>query len=195
MNNNNIINTETGEWGLSEAHVKSWAIEQELTVLWSNPFFPIAPFEFYAETEPPEHNADTHKSVEVEPERYFDIETQSYWQRLEQAWKIVPLNADELAQREAERLAAEQAARDAARVTVTKRQALLALFDLRGIKDSDIEARIDSIPDETQRYRAKVDWQGSAAIESDSPTVLMLASALSLSDTDLRGLFDYAQSM
>ena len=184
---NNIINTETGEFGVSEAQVKSWAIEQELTVLWSIPFAPIPPFAFYDASEPPEHDRDSHKAVQTEP---VDIDGV-----LTQQWEIAPLNADELAQREAERLAAEQAAKDAARITVTKRQALLALFDLRGIKDSDIEARIDSIPDETQRYRARVDWQGSAAIESDSPTVLMLASALSLSDTDLRGLFDYAQSM
>ena len=183
----NIINTDTGEFGLSEAQVKSWFIEREILVLWSSPFEPVEPFALYALSDPLEHDRDTHKAVQTEP---VDIDGV-----LTQQWEIVPLNADEVDQREAERLAAEQAARDAARVTVTKRQALLALFDLRGIKDSDIEARIDSIPDETQRYRAKVDWQGSAAIESDSPTVLMLASALSLSDTDLRGLFDYAQSM
>jgi hypothetical protein len=112
-----------------------------------------------------------------------------------QQWEVLPLNDDELAQLEAERLAAEQAARDAARVTVTKRQALLALFDMKGIKNDDIEAQISLIPDDVDRYRALVDWQGSAAIESDSPTVLALAAGLNLTEADLFELFGYAQAL
>ncbi|MEY2251463.1 hypothetical protein [Comamonas sediminis] len=112
-----------------------------------------------------------------------------------QQWEVVPLSDEELAQRETERLAAEQAARDAARVTVTKRQALLALFDMKGIKNEDIEAQINLIPDEFDRYRALVDWQGSAAIESDSPTVLLLAAGLNLTEADLHELFGYAETL
>ena len=114
---------------------------------------------------------------------------------LTQQWEIVPLDADELAQIEAQRQADEKAAAEAARITITKRQALLALFDLRGIKDTDIDAQIDQIADETQRYRARVDWQGAASIESDSPTVQMLAASLDLSEGDLQALFEYAKAL
>ncbi|WP_312452270.1 hypothetical protein [Comamonas sp.] len=40
-----------------------------------------------------------------------------------------------------------------------------------------------------------MDWQGSAAIESDSPTVLLLAAGLNLTKADLVELFGYAQTM
>ena len=57
------------------------------------------------------------------------------------------------------------------------------------------DAMIGTIPDEDARYRAKVDWDGSAAIESDSPTMLMLAAGLGLSEADLELLFGYAQAL
>ena len=182
-----IRNTETGEWGLHEGDVKSYFAQQDITVIWSDPFEPREPFERYAESTPPAHDASTHKVVQIKPAKVGGVLTQK--------WSVVPLAGDELAQIEAERLAAEQAAIEAARIVVTKRQALLALFDLKGVKDTDIDAQIELIPDETQRYRARVDWQGSASIESDSPTVLMLANALSLSEQDLAELFEHARAM
>lgn len=178
------IDKETGEFGLSPADIIARHAH--------NMSFPV-PFEAperYAlviPAEPPAFVQDTHKLVELAP-----LETEDGYL---QQWEVVPLDAEELAQLETERLAAEQAARDAARVTVTKRQALLALFDLKGIKNEDIEAQISLITDEVDRYRVLVDWQGSAAIESDSPTVLALAAGLGLSASDLAQLFDYAQAL
>ena len=89
---------------------------------------------------------------------------------------------------------AEQEARDAARVRVTKRQALLALYDLKSIREEAILAAINSIEDEHARYRTLVDWQGAATIENDSPTVLLLADALNIT-ADLPALFEYAEAM
>ncbi|UXC18567.1 hypothetical protein [Comamonas squillarum] len=175
---------ETREFGLSPADIIARHAH--------NMSFPV-PFEaperyvLITPADPPEIDPATHKAVPVEP-----LETEDGYL---QQWEVVPLSEEELAQLEAERLAAEQAARDAARVTVTKRQALLALFDMKGIKNEDIEAQISMIPDEVNRYRALVDWQGSAAIESDSPTVLALAAGLNLTEADLFELFGYAETL
>ena len=151
------------------------------------PFEAPDQYALVAESERPAFNPATHKVVELAP---VDAEG-GYLQK----WKVVKLTKAELEQIEAERLAAEQIAKDAARVIVTKRQALLAMFGLKGIRDDQIDALINAIPDEDARYRAKVDWAGSAAIESDSPTVLMLAAALELSEADLAALFEYAQAL
>ena len=183
----NILNKESGEFGLHVGDVRSWFAQQEIPAAIADEFEgELGPFVSYAKADAPEYDATTHKAVQIAPAEIDGVMTQQ--------WEIVELTAQELEQRESERLAAEQAAKDAARITVTKRQALLALFDLRGIKDSDIDVQIDLIPDEVTRYRAKVDWAGSVAIESDSPTVLMLAQALNLSESDLAMLFDYAQA-
>lgn len=184
----NIRNTVTSEFALTSADVRSWFAQRGIAAMITDDFEGVLiPFESYASTDQPAHDAATHKVVQVKPAKVGGVLTQK--------WSVVPLAGDELAQIEAERLAAEQAAVEAARVVVTKRQALLALFDLKGVKDSDIDAQIELIPNEMQRYRARVDWQGSASIESDSPTVLMLAAALSLSEQDLVALFEYAKAM
>lgn len=184
----NIQNTQTGEFGLHVGDVRSWFAQQEIAAAIADEFEgELGPFASYASTDPPAFDPAIHKPVQIVPAEIDGVLTQQ--------WEIVELTQQELDQIEAERLAAEQAAKDAARVTVTKRQALLALFDLKGIKDSDIDTQIDSIPDETTRYRARVDWQGAALIESDSPTVLMLAASLQLSEQELALLFDYAQAL
>ncbi|MEG0976457.1 MAG: hypothetical protein RSF42_17295 [Comamonas sp.] len=178
------IDKETGDYPLSPADIIG---RHAHNMSFPVPFEAPEQYALVAPANPPAFVQATHKAVELAP-----LETEDGYL---QQWEVVPLSDEELAQQEAERLAAEQAARDAARVTVTKRQALLALFDLKQIKDSDIDAQIDSIPDETTRYRARVDWQGAALIESDSTTVLMLAASLNLSEQDLALLFDYAQAL
>ena len=185
---NNIRNTETGEWGLGAKDVRSWFAQEGRVAMIADEFEGVLEhFECYPPTDQPEHDAATHKAVQIAPVEIDGVLTQQ--------WEIVPLDADELAQIEAQRQADEKAAAEAARITITKRQALLALFDLRGIKDTDIDAQIDQIADETQRYRARVDWQGAASIESDSPTVQMLAASLDLSEGDLQALFEYAKAL
>lgn len=108
-------------------------------------------------------------------------------------WEAVPLDAQELAEMQAKEEARRQAQLEAMRLArrVTKRQALLALWDLCEIKESDILAVIDAVEDAGARYRMQVDWQGALHIEHDSPTVLLLAQALNITQR-LGELFDYA---
>ncbi|MGF6214483.1 hypothetical protein [Comamonas sp. 4034] len=131
----------------------------------SIPFEAPEQYELVAPANPPAFIQATHKAAELAP-----LETEDGYL---QQWEVVPLSDEELAPLEAEHLAAEQVARDAARVNVTKRQALLALFDMKAIKNEDIEAQIILIPDDFDRYRALVDLQGSAAIptQGDVPTI------------------------
>jgi hypothetical protein len=172
------LNKETGEYPLNISQIQE---RHPLTMMAHN-------LECYALVEPsdmPAHNADTHKPVEIEP-----VEIDDVWR---QQWSVVPLSAEELQAVAAAKARSEQEARDAARVRVTKRQALLALFDLKGIKEDAILAAIDAIPDHDARYRALVDWRAES-IENDSQTVLQLADALGIS-ADLPGLFAYAKTL
>ncbi|KAF1054976.1 MAG: hypothetical protein GAK34_00661 [Delftia tsuruhatensis] len=173
------INTETGQYPLSVAQIQEL---HPLTMMAHH-------LECYAPVEPsdtPTHDADTQKPVEVEP-----VQVDGVWR---QQWAVVPLSAEELQAVAAAKAKAEQEARDAARVRVTKRQALLALYDLKSIREDAILAAINAIEDEHARYRTLVDWQGAATIENDSPTVLLLAGALNIT-ADLPALFEYAEAM
>lgn len=180
-------NTETGDFGLHEGDVRSYFEQAGVLVIWPEPFAPREPFVAVIPAEKPAHNPATHKAVEIAPK-----DTPDGWL---QQWKVVKLTQAELAQIEADRLAAEQAAKDAARITVTKRQVLLALFLRKGIKADRIDAVINAIPDETERYMARVDWDGAAVIESDSPTVGMLSQALGLTAAEMPDLFEFAQAL
>lgn len=173
-----IIDTETGEYPV------------DMTVVHERHPRTLMPqyLPRYAEvrdTPLPEYDPETQKTIEVDPA----VEDGLYARQ----WLVTPLSEQELAAMAAARARAEQEARDAARVSVTKRQALLALFDLKGIKEDAILAAIDAIPDEHTRYRMLVDWRAES-IESDSPTVLLLASALNIM-ADLPTLFEYAEAM
>lgn len=173
------INIETGQYPLSVAQIQDL---HPLTMMAHH-------LECYAPVEPtgtPSYDADTQKPVEIEP-----VEADGMWR---QQWSVVPLSAEELQAVAAAKAKAEQEDRDAARVRVTKRQALLALYDLKSIREDAILAAINSIEDEHARYRTLVDWQGAATIENDSPTVLLLAAALDIA-SDLPELFDYAKEL
>lgn len=171
------IDKETGTYPLSEADI------QDL-----NPRVMMAHhLEQYALVVPapvPEHDRETHKAIEGTP---IEVDGQFV-----QQWEIVPLSSEELEAIARAKARAEQEARDAARIRVTKRQALLALFDLEGIKEESVIAVINAIEDEHLRYRTLVDWQGAATIDSDSPTVSAVAGALEITER-LPALFDYAQ--
>lgn len=183
----NIINTKTGAWGLSEGDVKSWAIEQGLTVLWSLPFEPIEPFAFYAESAPPAHDPATHKAVQIKPGKVVGVLTQK--------WAVVTLDADELAIREAERLAQEQAEREANRIIITRTQGLITLYRLKGVQEAGIQALIDQIPDEAERYEAGLYFR-AANWHSDDKFVQQIAPHVGAeTDADLRALFECARTV
>lgn len=150
-------------------------------------FFMAHCLEQYAPVKPtpiPQHNPETQKPIEIAP-----LETDGVWR---QQWSVVALSAEELEAIAAAKARAEQDARDAARVSVTKRQALLALFDLEGVREDSIIAVINAIEDDHIRYRTLVDWQGAATIDSDSATVVAIAGALGITER-LPALFDYAR--
>jgi len=173
------IDKETGDYPLNISQIQE---RHPLTMMAHN----LMRYALVERSEPPEHNADTHKPVEIDP-----IEIDGVWR---QQWSVVPLTAEELQAVADAKARAEQEARDAARVRVTKRQALLALYDLKSIREDAILAAINAIEDEHARYRTLVDWQGAATIENDSPTVLLLAGALNIT-ADLPTLFDYAEAL
>lgn len=142
-------------------------------------------YEFIEPAATPSYNPETQKTISTKSAIVDGVRRQQ--------WSVVPLSAEELQAVAATKARSEQEARDAARVRVTKRQALLALFDLKGIKEDAILAAIDAIPDHDARYRALVDWRAES-IENDSQTVLQLADALGIS-ADLPGLFAYAKTL
>ena len=173
------IDKETGEYPLSVSEI--WRRHPNTMMAHH--------LERYAIIEPaemPTYDAATEKLIEIEP-----IEVDGVWR---QQWSVVPLSAEELQAVADAKAKAEQEARDTARVRVTKRQALLALYDLKSIREDAILSAINVIEDEHVRYRTLVDWQGAATIENDSPTVLLLAGALNIT-ADLPALFEYAEAM
>lgn len=74
----------------------------------------------------------------------------------------------------------------------TPAQGLVALFALKGITEEDVLNAIASIPDEVQRYTAKIGYQRTTTWERASPTMQAMTQLLQLSDADLDELFAYA---
>lgn len=133
------LNKETGEYPLSiadiyAAHPRTIAAEH------------LECYAFVESSEVPEHNADTHKPVEIEP-----IEVDSVWR---QQWSVVPLSADELA--ELQRLR-EEAAAALIPKSCTRRQGQLALLT-HGVLD-DAEAAIAAITDPVQKREAQIEYE------------------------------------
>lgn len=133
------INKDTGEYPLSISDVYA-----------ANPRTIAAEYlECYAlveRSEPPEHNADTHKPVEIEP-----VEIDGVWR---QQWSVVPLNSVELAERERQR---EAEAAALIPKSCTRRQGQLALLT-HGVLD-DAEAAIAAITDPVQKREAQIEYE------------------------------------
>lgn len=183
----NILNKNTQEFGLTEAQVKSWFLEREVTVLWSSPFVPIEPFILYREVDYPEYNRDTQKVQQVAPV-IIDEE-------LTQQWQVVDLNAEELVERLYEKEREEFEAREAARIVITRTQGLKALFRLRNIKQSDIQTIIDDIEDEDDKYEAGPSFEASNWYSDDEFVLRMAPHIGAESEEELRALFEYAKTI
>ena len=74
----------------------------------------------------------------------------------------------------------------------TPAQGLVALFALKQITEDDVLAAIARIPDDVQRYTARIGYQRTTTWERYSPTMQAMAQLLQLSETDLDELFAYA---
>ncbi|MEN2433767.1 hypothetical protein AAIL66_24275, partial [Comamonas sp. F1-6] len=77
----------------------------------------------------------------------------------------------------------------------TPAQGLVALFAIKRITEDDVQAEIALIPDEVQRYTAKIGYQRATMWERQSPTMQAMAQLLQLSENDLDELFTYAASV
>lgn len=83
----------------------------------------------------------------------------------------------------------------AAPTKCTPAQGLVALFAIKHITEDDVLAEIALIPDEVQRYTAKIGYQRATMWERQSPTMQAMAQLLQLSESDLDELFTYAASV
>lgn len=133
------LDKETGEYPLSiadiyAAHPRTIAAEY------------LECYALVERSEAPEHNADTHKPVEIEP-----VEIDGVWR---QQWSVVPLNAVELAERERQR---EAEAAALIPKSCTRRQGQLALLT-HGVLD-DAEAAIAAITDPVQKREAQIEYE------------------------------------
>lgn len=133
------LDKETGEYPLSiadiyAAHPRTIAAEY------------LECYALVERSDAPEHNADTHKPVEIQP-----AEIDGVWR---QQWSVVPLNAVELAERERQR---EAEAAALIPKSCTRRQGQLALLT-HGVLD-DAEAAIAAITDPMQKREAQIEYE------------------------------------
>ncbi|MDC2858584.1 hypothetical protein [Delftia sp. DT-2] len=147
------IDKETGDYPLNISQIQE---RHPLTMMAHN----LMRYALVERSEPPEHNADTHKPVEIEP-----VEIDGVWR---QQWSVVPLNAIELAEREAEAAALIPK-------SCTRRQGRLALLTC-GVLD-DAEAAIAAITDPVQKRVAQIEYEADTW-ERDSPFLQQLWAQL-----------------
>lgn len=74
-------------------------------------------------------------------------------------------------------------------------QGLVALYALKGITETDIHTAIASIPDPVQQYTAQIAFNKATEWRRDSQSTQLLASLVSLTETDLDSLFAYAANV
>lgn len=77
--------------------------------------------------------------------------------------------------------------------SVTMRQARLALLGA-GLLD-DVDAAISTIPDDTQRRAAEIEWEYAQTVDRASPFTQQLASGLGLGAEQLDNLFTQASKL
>lgn len=78
--------------------------------------------------------------------------------------------------------------------SVTRRQLLLAVFRATGVKESDILAQIDAIPDGAARYEAQVEFT-AATFARNNPLVASIGAALGLSTEQIDEIFRAAEQL
>ncbi|WP_288379843.1 hypothetical protein [uncultured Massilia sp.] len=77
--------------------------------------------------------------------------------------------------------------------TVTRRQARQALL-LAGLLD-DVPLAIETIPDETQRRLAQIEWEDSLEFVRTRPLVIQIAAAIGLDSDGLDQMFITASTL
>lgn len=159
------IDTTTNEWGLTQAAI----MQRHPLTVFPDPFVPLEQYAVVADLPPPAFDQATHKAVELEP-----LASEGGYM---QQWEVVPLSAEELAQWEAERLSTEKAARDSARITISRTQGLVYIYRSMRVTEVDIEAQIESLADQDSRYEAGLYFR-AATWDSDNPHVLVFGAGI-----------------
>ena len=72
--------------------------------------------------------------------------------------------------------------------SVTKRQALLVLFD-RGLTEADITLILEGIADETARVKALIEWKYASGIERTAPLITVVQAAQGWTDAEVDEMF------
>ena len=80
-------------------------------------------------------------------------------------------------------------------VEISKRQLNLALFSQLNMESTQIEAMIQSIPDEYQRKITEIEWRDGAFIAGTHPVVNAFAEQLGLTQRQLDDLFTFAKTL
>ena len=92
-------------------------------------------------------------------------------------------------------LEVEEAQKELAMKYITKRQMWIWLFTNKGIKKEQIPAVIESIPDETMRYLAGANYEGTNDFYYGNQFVPIIGTALGLSEEELKTMFDEASAL
>ncbi|MGE8491569.1 hypothetical protein [Comamonas sp.] len=177
------IDKETGDYPLSPTAI----MQRHPLTVFPDPFVPLEQYAWVADRPQPAFDHVTHKAVELAP-----LETEDGYL---QQWDVVPLDDDELAQLEVERLAAEKADRDAARITISRTQGLVYIYRSLRVTEADVEALIAGMTDEDAKYEAGLYFR-AATWDSDNPHVLMFGAGIGLdTPAKLEDAFRAAQAL
>lgn len=163
-------NTETGERKLTEAQVR----ERFPNISFCAADFPPAPYVKVQPTAQPAFNALTQDVIEAD-----DVLDAGVWR---QAWSVVDVAAD----------VAEQRRKDSVPISVTMRQARLALLGA-GLLAS-VDSAIAAMPS-PQKEAAQIEWEYSAEVHRNKALVQSLGPALGLTDAQIDTLFINASKL
>ena len=166
----NFIHIDTGEYPITESVLRA----RFPNTIFPKPFEPPEGYAFVEFGTQPEHDASTHKLVEVAPVPDGG--------GLIQAWDVVALTPEEI----------EAARRAMVPAAVTMRQARLALLGAGLL--SSVDAAIDSLPS-PQKEVARIEWEYATEVQRSSGLVPMMGAALGLDDAALDALFIEAAAL
>lgn len=176
----NYIHKETKEYPLTSVDIIS---RHASTVSFPVPFEPLPEYALVEVTPKPEFNEDTHYVVEGEPEE----KEEGYLT----TWEVVAYTQEELDEIKAKKEAEEKAKN---LIIVPRHKGLLALFRLKGIKESDINEVISKMEDPDEAYEATI-YFNNIEWHNDSEWVTSLGDALNITDEELKELFEYAMTL
>lgn len=78
---------------------------------------------------------------------------------------------------------------------ITKRQLLIWLYTNKSKTEDDISTAIETITDTTQKYLAKVNYNGTNIFYYGNTFVSVIGTALGLTTDEIKKMFDEAESL